>query len=169
MPNGRPASILDGVSALGGGSPSGLEDDVEALVKAVRGGEAEAPVFIASLSGALYLATARSENGERLFPDVTLLGGELLGAPLLIASAAGSKLIFMDGAALWYSDGGVELDRATDAAFQFSDTPSADAANTVSLWQTNTIAFKAIQYVSWRLADATAIAYIELPVGSPVV
>jgi HK97 family phage major capsid protein len=166
VPNGRPASILEGVSAKVGGS---LEEDVEALVKAVRGGESESPVFITSLSGALYLATARSANGERLFPDVTLLGGELLGAPVLIASAAGSKLIFMDGAALWYADAGVELETATDASFQFSDTPSAGAADMVSLWQANTIAFKAIQYVSWRLADPTAIAYIELAVGSPVV
>ncbi len=99
-PDGRPASILWGLSAAGGGSPSDIETDVTALVTAVRAVVAEAPVFLTSLSGALNLSTLRASDGSRVFPDVTLLGGTLVGAPLLISPAAGARLIFLDGAAL---------------------------------------------------------------------
>lgn len=169
VPEGRPASILEGVSAVGIGSPASLEDEVVELVKSVSGGEAAAPAFVASLSGALYLATVRDAGGDRLFPGVTLLGGELLGVPLLVAPAAASKLILVDAAQLFYSDSGVEIDQTQAAALQMSDAPVDGAANLVSLWQAGVIAIRAVQYVTWRLAHADAIGFVNLPLGSPVV
>ncbi len=166
---GRPASVLNGVSAIPGGSPSGIEDEITAMVTSVRGGDAEQPAFITSLSGALYLATLRDAGGDRIFPDVSLAGGTLLGAPVLVSPAAGTKLIFVDGALLLYSDGGVEIERSNASAFQLSDAPTDGAASVVSVWQVNSVAIRAIQYVSWRLALANGISYTELPLGSPVV
>lgn len=169
VPEGRPASILEGVSAVGIGSPSSVEDEIVELVKSVSGGEALAPAFVTSLSGALYLGTVRDSGGDRLFPGVTLLGGEILGVPLFIAPAAASKLIFVDAAQLFYSDSGVELDQTRAAALQMSDGPTDGPANLVSLWHAGAVAIRAVQYVTWRLAHANAIGFVTLPLGSPVV
>lgn len=166
---GRAASILLGVSSTGGGSPTDIEADLVELVKGIRGGEAESPAFITSLTGALYLATLRATDGSRLFPDVTLTGGSILGVPLLVSPAAGAKLVMLDGALLVYTDSGVEIERSNVGALQFSDSPTDGAANMVSLWQTNTTALKTTQYVTWALGGTNGIGYIDLPLGSPVV
>lgn len=166
----RPASVLNGISATGGGSPADIEDDITALVKGVRSGEAAAPVFITSRSGALYLATLRDGGGARVFPDVTLNGGTLLGVPLLVSPAAAAKLIYLDGSALFYNDsGGVVIDSARDVTLQMTDTPTDGAQNLVSLYQTGATAVRFVQVVTWQLAAADAIGFIDLPLGSPVV
>ncbi len=166
---GRPKSILFGVSPLGSGSPTNIEDDVAAIVSAVRAGKAVSPVFICSLTGALYLAGLRTSGGQRVFPDVTLLGGSIIGAPLVIASAAQDKLIFLDGTALFFHDGPVELDVSRSAALQLNDQPTAEAANVVAMWQTNSLAIRVQQVVGWAMAVPDGVSYCELPLGSPVV
>jgi len=166
---GRAASILWGVSSTGGGSPADIEADLVELVKTVRAGEAESPAFIVSMTGALYLATLRASSGDRLFPDVTLTGGTVLGVPLLISPAAGAKLVLLDGALLVFADSGVEAERSSEAALQFSDAPTAGAANVVSLWQANTTALRTTQYVTWALGGTNGVGYVDLPLGSPVV
>lgn len=166
----RPASILYGATAVGGGSPADIETDISALVTSVRSGEAEAPAFITSMSGALYLATLRDSAGARLFPDVSLAGGTLLGVPVLISSAAAAKLVYLDGSQIFFNDsGGVEVESARNATLQLSDAPVDGAQNLVSLFQTGSTALRFIQVVSWRLAVADAVGFINLPLGSPVV
>lgn len=167
--NERPASILAGISATGGGSPAEIEDDITALVKAVRSGEAAAPVFITSRSGVLYLATLRDAGGARVFPDVSLNGGALLGVPVLVSPGAAAKLVYLDGSALFFNDAGVTIEAARYATLQMTDAPVDGAQNLVSLFQTDTTAVRAVQVVTWQLAAADAVGFIELPLGSPVV
>lgn len=163
--DGRPASILNGVSAVGGGSPSDIEGDITSMFQSVRNGEPASPAFVTSMSGALYLATLRS-NGERLFPDVGVLGGSILGVPLLITPSAGAKLILVDAGAILYADGGVSVEPALHAALQLSDAPSSGAQQLVSMFQANTVALRGLRYLTWVAAD-DAVAFIDLPVGSP--
>lgn len=168
----RPASILSGLLPVGGGSPTMIEEDVAALVTAVREGEPEAPVFIVSVSGALYLASLRSSNGTRLFPDILLNGGSLLGAPVLVSRAAGNKLVLLDEADLAIADGGVEVDSVEAADVEMRDTPTqsgvtGSGAQMVSLWQNNLTGVRTLRYLNWALGHSDGAAYLELPLGSP--
>ena len=166
VPDGRPASILYNVSSSGSGSD--LEAEITTLVGAVRNGQAEAPYFITSMIGAMHLATARNSDGERLFPDVSIVsGGGLYGVPVLISPGATNKLILLDAAGLFYADQGAELEPSRHSALQLSDAPSDGAASVVSMFQANSVALRGLRYVSW-LAAENSVAYITLPVGSPV-
>lgn len=169
VPGGRPASILAGLVATGGGSPLSHEADVVAMLTALRGGNPEAPHFVASLAGALHLAQQRDAGGARTFPGVTARGGEILGLPLLISKAAGSKLVVFDAAALFVADLGLEFTATEEAAIQMLDNPTNDAATgtattLVSLWQADAIAIKATRFLGWHLGDASAAAFTDLPV-----
>ncbi len=163
----RPAGLLNGLDAIGGGSPGSVEDDLAALVAAVRDGEPEAPYFVTSQHGALFLTQQRSADATPVFPNVRLTdSGDIWGIPLLISPAAESKLVLIDAAAILYADAGVVLDRSEVASLQLSDSPVSGAASTVSLFQTNSIALKATHWVHWQKAD-DAVAYMDLAVGSP--
>ena len=166
---GRPASILHGIDPLSAGSPSSIEDDVSALLLALRHSEPEQPVFIASLSGVLWLARQRAADGSRLFEGVSASGGNLLGVPLLVTPAAEDRLVAVDASAILFADQGVDIAPAHDGTLQFSSTPGAGPQTSISLFQTGTIALRATRYVTWMHGTDDAAAYVTLPLatGSP--
>jgi HK97 family phage major capsid protein len=159
----RPASITSDADVV---TFDDAEQAVTDLFAAVSSGEAIAPTFITSPTGALYLATVRATDGTRLFPDVGLLGGTLLGVPLLVSSAVQGALILVDADALLVADRGVAIDGSEQATLQMSDTP-ADSAAGVSLWQNGLVGIRVTRYVSWALGRAHAVASVALPLGSP--
>ena len=164
----KPAGLLAGKSPIGGGSPSSAESDVYTLITSVRSGEAAAPVFFLSRYGAAALAQLRSSGGDRLFPDLGLNGGDILGVPAVITRAAESKLILADAATILVGDAGVDIDRAEAAALQMSDAPAAGAASMVSLFQTNSIALRVRRWICWQPAFDDSVAYIDIVgAGSP--
>ena len=65
----KPAGLLQGRDPVGGGSPESAEADVYATVAAVRGGEAESPIFFTSRYAAAALAQLQTSGGVRVFPD----------------------------------------------------------------------------------------------------
>ena len=165
IPGLRPAGLLSGITSIGDGSPASLENDVASLVRAVRGAEAERPYFVASRYGALTLATARSEDSARLFPDVTLGdGGSIWGIPVAIAAAAETRLVLVDCARVVVADQGAELGFSTASAFELSDSPAAGPAQQVSMFQTDSLALKVVRHVSWQRIFDDSVGFIELGV-----
>jgi hypothetical protein len=170
IPDVRPASLTHGATQV---TPSGdLETDVALVLAALSDGNPESPYLTMSPRSALYLATRRSANGERLFPDLTFLGGSILGVPVLIATAgAGDRIIGIDAAGVAVCDLGLELDAAENVAVQLDTAPTnasgAPVPTTlVSLWQSNSIGIKAVRFLNWTRRD-DAVAYLELT-GSPL-
>jgi HK97 family phage major capsid protein len=176
IPGVRPASLTFGATEV---PSSGILDvDIALLLASISGGQPVAPYLAMSPRSALYLATRRGTNGERLFPDVGLSGGFVLGVPVLVASAgAGDRVVAIDAAGVVVTDLGVELDAADAATLEMTTTPSNTpggagspeapvARSMVSLWQTNSIAIKAVRFVNW-VHRADAVAYLELS-GSPL-
>lgn len=173
--NERPGALTFGATEI---TPSGdIEIDVALLLGAISGGSPAAPYLACSPRVALFLSTRRSSNGERTFPDAGLLGGSILGVPLLVCTHAPDNLVALDATGVALADAGVELDSTEEASVQMSDTPTnssggagSPAAPTptdvVSLWESNAIAIKATRFISWvRRHDACAF----LPVsGSPL-
>jgi len=166
---GRPASIFHGLSAIDTGSPSAILDDVLALPAALRGGFPVSPYYVTNPAGARYLIAAVDlTSGVRLFPNVTLFGGDIFGVPLLVSAGCPDILGIFDADAIFVVDEQVEVDAIFQAALQFSGTPSSSAAASISLFQSGMLAVKTTRYIGWRLAWPDGAAFITLPiVGSP--
>jgi HK97 family phage major capsid protein len=169
VPLSRPAGLLFGLSAVGGGSPDSIETDIIELWQAVRSGDIGAPYFIASPSGGMFLATLRGTGGDRLFPDARPVdGGSIYGVPLVISKAAHANLVLVDASALAVADEGLEFGVSEQAAVIMDTAPSAPAA-VVSGFQTNTSFIRIIRTLHWALGYDDGVAFIELDVpGSPV-
>jgi HK97 family phage major capsid protein len=172
--DGRPAGLLNGLLSTGEGSPFAVEDAVAELIRAVRNGESEQPVFVASRYGALYLATQRTANGERIFPDVDVMrGGSIMGIPLLLSPGAETRLIHFDAATILVADDGVEVTPSTESTIEMSNTPTGDASTatassgSVSLFQANAVALRCIRSLYWLKGFSDSVAFVSLEVGSP--
>jgi hypothetical protein len=165
VPGVSPAGLLYGVTGLSAEWGDDPEADTGQLIRSVRS------AVRVSREGASILGTMRNSDGARIFPNISVRGGDILGVPVIISVAAESTLILIDAASIAYADGGVEIDRSSQAAIQMLDNPTnstatGTATNIVSLFQTGAIGLKTVRYVNWLKAHADAVAYIELPTGS---
>jgi hypothetical protein len=161
-----PAGLLWNRTAIGSGSPANLSDDLEELVAVVRDGDAVAPVFIVSPRGAAFL----NASGINAFRDIGILGGSIAGAPAIVTRSAAQRLILVDAAELAFSDGGVEIRRSENAAIEMVDNPGGNASTptatqVVSAFQTNAVVLRYTRYLSWKVLQDDAVAFIELPAG----
>lgn len=160
----RPAGLLNGLSPTSPGSPFGAADYAGGLWEAVRDGDALAPAYITSPRGAMYLSSLR-DGGTRLFPNVGPLGGDIDGVPVITSPAGDNLLILIDAASLAVVDDGLTVDRSTASAVQLDTAPSTGAAALLSAFQNNLVFLKFVRYISWKLLDADAVAYLELPIA----
>jgi len=163
----RPAGLLFGLSPVGGGSPDAIADDVRALIDSVRDGEPNTLAFVTSRRGAAYLRALANTADGSLFRDVSIgIDSELAGAPLLLSSAAGARLIALDPSLLGVADDGLDVGVSASASISQDDAP-ASPANMVSAFQTGSAIIRLIRRIDWVLGAADAAAYITLPLGSP--
>lgn len=160
----RPAGLLYGISPVGtGGSPGSIGDDLVTLWASVRSGSPQRPAFITSPTGAVYLGSL----DPPAFANVSVLGnGSILGVPLLVSKAAGSKLILVDAGVLGVSDNGMIVEASNYSAIQMDTDPAAGAQNLVSAFQTNTTFIRITRYVHWVLGADDGVGYIELPIAA---
>jgi HK97 family phage major capsid protein len=162
----QPAGILWNRSAVGGGSPQSLADDLEDLVAVVADGDAFSPVFIVSARGAAFL----NASGINAFRDVGLTGGTIAGAPAIVSRSAAHRLILVDASEIAISDEGVDVARSTNAAVQMLDNPTNNsvtptATTLVSAFQAGATILKYVRYLSWLLLREDAVGFLELPIG----
>jgi hypothetical protein len=88
----------------------------------------------------------------------TLNSGAGVGHDIVITSAAGTKVIALDGTAIYYADGGFEIDVSQQAAIQMNSTPDNPSTSTTvlhSLWQNNLLAYKVERYLNWWAAPTS--------------
>ncbi len=121
----------------------------------VEGGP-DALTFVTSAAGAALLASV---------PDV-VENERIATFPLVVTSAAGDRLIAIDGSRIATSDGGVIVEKSAASALQLSDSPvSGTPAAMASMFQTNTVALRVQRYASWLQLRDDATGFVVLPVG----
>jgi hypothetical protein len=98
------------------------------------------------------MATLRT-SGTRVFPNIGLTGGDVLGVPALISLDAHNYFVAIDAGGIVLADGGIEIDVSDQSTIQQDDAPSAGPTNLVSLWQANAIALKVTRWISWARRD----------------
>ena len=144
-----------------------IDEGILTLNAEVRNGDAIAPAFISSRSGALYL----SSSDRPTFKAHAHAEGPstIAGIRHIVLPAATNKLILVDGASIVVSDNGLRLDSSSQASVVLDTAPTSPAAMT-SAFQTNSAILRAVRTIHWLVAHDDAIAYLELPLlegGSP--
>ena len=121
-----------------------------------------------SPENALALSRLRGAGGERIFPNVGVLGGTIWEIPVIVSAGAGSTVVLLDAAEVLLSDDGLEIDVAKHATLQMDsepdDAPTASSTQ-VSLWQLNLVALRAVRLIRWRRRNDAGVAWMTLEIG----
>jgi hypothetical protein len=167
----RPASLTYGVDAVDG---SGVVDyaDVEAMIAVMitelltGGSTLLGAKWITTPGIALAIGFLKDEFGNKVFPNITALGGSLSGLEVLTSTAAPSGcLILVDGSEVLVADSGAaEIALSQNAMIDMSDDP--DGSNQVSMFQSGSTAFRLVRYINWTMRNSGCISIttgLDLP------
>lgn len=177
--NVRPASVTYGAPAFASGGSTALliDADLGQLVESLlaNGSTLEEAVWVIHPITAAFLARLRNVNGDYAYPGVTVLGGVLMGLPVIVSASVphgGSPSIasiaLVDASRIWLAEDDVmELAISEAGALEMLDNPTNDAAagtpatTMVSLFQTNSIALRGTRTMNWKIADAGFAAVLN--------
>ncbi len=170
----RPAGILSATAPL---TSTGIVDDLKALLHAMAKARSRRPFFVMDPATHLELLLY-TELGQFVFRD-EMSAGAILGVPFIVSSNLDSKLVIIDGAALFLavSVPRIDLSGSTSIVLASADgvEPSmhdknihiSDAADTlppakvVSTFQTNATAIRTVyDDIGWALVSPDAAAWL---------
>lgn len=173
-----PAGILNGVAALtldGGSDAAAVRCDVAQFMQAFSDANL-------SLNGAFWVMPERvaialslmtNPLGQPEFPGLTFSGGTFQGLPAFISNYAntdsnGSVVALIRGDEIFLGDeGGVQVAMSDQASLVMDNAPSMNsttptAAQMVSMWQTNSVAFLVERMINWQRRRAQAVAWARV-------
>jgi hypothetical protein len=151
-----PAGI--GAGATGAGDPAQIVAGLEAVVEAADTADTDLTAAEWILSPAHAVEIAAAIGTDRL----GLRGGELFGAPAHTDPAA-ETVYLVDPTRLALAVGSVDIEVARHASLEMDDDPqhggtSPTAANLVSMFQTNSVAFLVGVFVNWEALAGSVFA-----------
>jgi HK97 family phage major capsid protein len=177
-----PASITNGLTFIvsSGTTADDVRTDIKALFNAFIAAN-NAPtsgVFIMPSTVALSLSLMLNPLGQQEFPGINMNGGTLFGLPVIVsdyvptdydpddagAAVAGSVVALVNASDIYLADdGGVAVDMSREASLEMNDAPTGDsltptAASLVSMFQTNSVAFRAERTLNWAKRRPSAVA-----------
>jgi HK97 family phage major capsid protein/HK97 family phage prohead protease len=171
-----PASITNGVSAIAssGNDADAIREDLRALwgTFIAANNPPTSAVYIMSSMTALALSLMVNPLGQAEFPGITMAGGTFQGIPVitseyLSAVSAGGFVVLANASDIYFGDeGGVSVDMSREASLQMLDNPTNDtvtptATSMVSMFQTNSVAFRAERILNWKKRRASAVAVLD--------
>lgn len=190
--NISPAGITNGVTAIAssGTDADAVRADIGALLAAfvAANNPPTDGVLIMTSIRAMNLSLMRNALGQKEFPDITLRGGMLEGLPVMTSqyvpdtgSPAFSYVILVNASDVYFADeGGIAIDMSREASLQMDSAPTmtahgagspgtATATSVVSLWQTNTVGFRAERTVNWARRRASGVQVLSGVAWRPTV
>jgi hypothetical protein len=168
-----PAGILNGVAGFNSFGPteSGVIGDIKRLVGVFQTAKnASGLVIVTTPALATSLGLMLNALGQDSFPGLTGEGGVLRGYRVFTGDNVPSgAVIMMKPSDIWrIGDMGITVsisDVATieqDGAPQgASDTPVAASATLMSMYQTESVAFKVVRRVNFQKRRSSAVAYVD--------
>jgi HK97 family phage major capsid protein/HK97 family phage prohead protease len=175
-PGVSPASITNGVSAIAssGNDADAIREDLRALwgTFIAANNPPTSAVYIMSSMTALALSLMVNPLGQAEFAGITMAGGTFQGIPVitseyLSAVSAGGFVVLANASDIYFGDeGGVSVDMSREASLQMLDNPTNDtvtptATSMVSMFQTNSVAFRAERILNWKKRRASAVAVLD--------
>lgn len=182
--NVQPASLTNGLAPLSsaGVDPEDVVTDIGKVVGAIRTAQIRGPIVIV-MPDSLGTAIAFQTNafGQPFFPEAangTIRGVRFITSQYLAnPSGPGNMVVGIAEQEVFLADDGqVTVDASREASLEMLDNPTNNAATgtpttSVSMWQTNSIAFRAERHINWKKRRSEAVAYLDDvnwgSVGSP--
>jgi HK97 family phage major capsid protein len=176
--NIEPAAITYDNAAMnvasGGGGAENVRHDVRAaMAKFVAAGNSlTSGVWIMSAQQALALSMMVNDLEQRLFPGINVNGGTFFELPVITSEHVSGYVVLVNAQDIWLGDeGGISIDMSTEASLEMragdDEGPTLNigastpvAASLVSLWQTNSVGFRAERTINWARRRAAAVSTI---------
>ena len=178
--NVQPASLTYGVTArqASGTDYAAFKADWKAMTANFYSNNItlDGAVIIMKEELAEALSLMVTSLGNPQFPGLQPTGGTLLGRPVLVSQAADTTgspdydnlLILIQPSEVFLADDGQATVEASDqVSIEMDDgpssksTPTATGASMVSMFQTESIAIKAVRHVNWAKARSAAVQLIR--------
>lgn len=167
-----PASILNGVSAIPstGTDAEAVRADVQAVFGAfiAANNAPESGVWVMTAVTALALSLMQNPLGQSEFPGIGMNGGTFFGMPVIVSQYVPAGVVALVNASDIYlaDEGGIAVDLSREASLEMADNPSHESttptpAELVSMFQTNSVAFRAERTISWARRRASAVAHLS--------
>lgn len=156
-----PAAVTSGAPTIAATSDAAA--DLKALISAFAG-DMSGAYLVTDPDTATGLAMVRGANGSFLFPDAGPRGGSVLGIPLLVSrfsprTTSGGQVALIDASSIALALEGIELSQSENTSLVMADTPTSPATM-VSMFQTNTVALKAVIRANWENQRVGGVAVI---------
>lgn len=172
--SGAPAGILNGAThqaslATSGASASAkFEADFAYLVQKMIA--AKIPfagmVILMSTSNAFALSRIRDANGVYTYPNIGMNGGNVSGVPVLVSDYIGDTVALLAAGEIYLVNGpGLDVRVSDQASIEMDGAPTGNsktptAASLVSMYQTDSQAFKVTESIGWERRRASGVVYV---------
>ena len=170
--NVSPAGILNGIAstAAGAATAAGFRTAFNDMLNNFTANSVplSSIVILMSATQAVALSLMVTDLGVPLFPSITREGGSILGFPVVVSENVGTNIIAINADnILLAEDGAIRVDVSREATIEMETTPavgeqSPPTTQSVlkSMFQNNMIALRAEQYITWKVARASAVEFI---------
>ena len=175
-----PASITNSISqtASTGNQAPAIRQDIAALMESfiTANNPPTSGVWIMKSTTAMRLSLMRNDLGSaKEFPDINLNGGTLEGLPVITSEHVpedtyGTFVVLVNAGDIYFADEGeIAVDMSQEASLNMVDTAGAGQASdsppvpstVVSLWQTNSVGFRAERTVNWSPRRDAGVAVLD--------
>ena len=174
--NVSPAGLLNGVVALNasGTTAEALRTDINALyAQFLTDKNASDLHFVTTPALAKQIGLMRNALGQREFEGLGAMGGTLEGDPIhtgdnVLSDSTGTNLILLKPSDIFkIGDMGIEVSLSRDATIEQADNPTgraddatAASQNIVSMFQTESTAFKVVRSINYAKRRTNAVQYV---------
>lgn len=167
-----PASITNGVTPIAseGVNADAVRTDVGAMIAqfTANANPLSTGVFIMPSALASILSLMTNPLGQAEFNTVTRTGGTIVGYPVIVSDYVPAKTMVLVNAQDVYlaDEGGVDVSMSDQASLQMDDAPTNDSVTPtpttlVSMFQTNSVAFRAERTINWARRRAVSVSVLN--------
>jgi HK97 family phage major capsid protein/HK97 family phage prohead protease len=167
----KPASITNGITAIAstGNDAAAIREDARLAMAAfvAANNPLSSGGWIMSATRALALSVMRTALDQPEFPGLTMNGGTFIGLPVIVSEYVTDYVVLANAGDVWFADDGdVAVDMSTEASLEMADNPAGSsttptAAQLVSMFQTNSVAFRAERTINWTRRRDTGVAVLD--------
>lgn len=180
--NVSPASITNGVvpTAATGTTAATLRTDVQTLFANWDSNNlsSQGAVWVMAPATARAISLMLNALGQPVFPTMTPDGGTFMGYPVIVSLSSmqvgspvageGNLIVLINAPEIAMADeGGVTIDASGEASIEMLDNPTnsgsatVTATSQVSMFQTDSVALRAIRFINWKKRRTFAVQYIK--------
>jgi Phage capsid family len=142
------STIGSGVSPItsAGSTGESLRADISNMLSQLTLGSDSRLFLVTNSTNCKRMAMLSDQHGVSAFPDLTPMGGEIQGIPVLLSDAVGVGLLYLiDASSIGANGGEMVFTEADQVSIHLDDAPTSPptASSTyVSLWQMNLLALR---------------------------